>query len=226
MKKKDLLMARVMSNLKVDREAPNDKYYDMLTNGATNKSNDILMNQLQLSNILFKFEEVEIPSLLKYVKDNIINAEVIKMDDIMYVSGSFEGLMDLFDWGSPMYEVLDKISLKLDTYISKEKDTRIIKITKDELSGELLRLSRLINVVEKNLPEIGLVKETLKGLKLYNPFADVTALITVEDLPEKYKNYDSNILERIKKIIYRGQTDNNTRVMKLKSFDEVLGDAE
>lgn len=226
MKKKDLLMARVMSNLKVDREAPNDKYYDMLTGGATNKSNDILMNQLQLSNILFKFEEVEIPSLLKYVKDNIINAEVIKMDDIMYASGSFEGLMDLFDWGSPMYEVLDKISLKLDTYISKEKETRIIKITKDELSGELLRLSRLINVVEKNLPEIGLVKETFKGLKLYNPFADVTALITVEDLPEKYKNYDSNILERIKKIIYRGQTDNNTRVMKLKSFDEVLGDAE
>ena len=226
MKKKDLLMARVMSNLKVDREAPNDKYYDMLTGGATNKSNDILMNQLQLSNILFKFEEIEIPSLLKYVKDNIVNAEVIKTDDIMYASGSFEGLMELFDWGSPMYEILDKISRKLDIHISKNKETRMLKLYKDELSGELLRLSRLINTVEKNLPEIGLVKETFKGLKLYNPFADITVLITVEDLPEKYKNYDSKVLERMKNIIYRGQTDNNTRVMKLKSFDEILGDAE
>lgn len=226
MKKKDLLMARVMSNLKVDKEAPNDKYYDMLTDGATNKSNDILMNQLQLSNILFKFEEIEIPSLIKYVKDNIINAEIIKMDDIMYAAGSFEGLLSFFDWGSPMYEILNKISIKLDSFYKKDKETRILKISKDELSGELLKFSRLVNVVEKSLPEIGLVKETLKCLKLYNPFADVTALITVENLPEEYKNYDSNILERMKNIIYRGQTDNNTRVMRLKSFDEVLGDAE
>lgn len=226
MKKKDLLMARVMSNLKVDKEASNDKYYDMLTDGATNKSNDILMNQLQLSNILFKFEEIEIPSLIKYVKDNIINAEIIKMDDIMYTAGSFEGLLSFFDWGTPMYEVLNKISIKLDSFYKKDKETRILKISKDELSGELLKFSRLVNVVEKSLPEIGLAKETLKCLKLYNPFADVTALITVENLPEEYKNYDSNILERMKNIIYRGQTDNNTRVMRLKSFDEVLGDAE
>ena len=61
---------------------------------------------------------------------------------------------------------------------------------------------------------------------LYNPFADITSLITVENLPEEYKKYDINILNEIKNIVYRAQTDNNVRALKLKTFDEILGDAE
>ena len=216
MKKHDLLMARIMSNLEVDKMDPEDKYYTLLTNDADHKSDSIILSNLRLSNILFKF-----------VKDNILNADIIKSDDIILASSSFDGLLKFYTFGSPMYEILDKLSIKLDRYYdNRNKTATIPKIVKDELSGELLRLHRMINVVKEDMPEIGLLKETLHGLKLYNPFADITSLITVEDLPEEYKKYDMKILNEIKNIIYRAQTDNNVRALKLKSFDEILGDAE
>ena len=216
MKKHDLLMARIMSNLEVDKMDPEDKYYTLLTNDADHKSDSIILSNLRLSNILFKF-----------VKDNILNADIIKSDDIILASSSFDGLLKFYTFGSPMYEILDKLSIKLDRYYdNRNKTVTIPKIVKDELSGELLRLHRMINVVKEDMPEIGLLKETLHGLKLYNPFADITSLITVEDLPEEYKKYDMKILNELKNIIYRAQTDNNVRALKLKSFDEILGDAE
>lgn len=227
MKKYDLLIARVMSNLEIDKMDPEDKYYSMLTNNAEHKTDSILLSKLRLSNILFKFEEIEIPSLFKFVKDNIINTESIKTEDLVMISSSFDGLMKFYDFGSPMYEILDKLSMKLDRHYDSRFDTITIpKIIRDEISGELLRLHRMINVVEKSLPEIGLLKETLHGLKLYNPFADITSLITVEDLPEEYNKYDVHILNEIKNIVYRAQTGNNARVLKLKTFDEILGGAE
>nr|DAG05958.1 MAG TPA: hypothetical protein [Myoviridae sp. ctkfK18] len=227
MKKHDLLMARIMSNLEVDKMDPEDKYYTLLTNDADHKSDSIILSNLRLSNILFKFEEIEIPSLFKFVKDNILNADIIKSDDIILASSSFDGLLKFYTFGSPMYEILDKLSIKLDRYYdNRNKTVTIPKIVKDELSGELLRLHRMINVVKEDMPEIGLIKETLHGLKLYNPFADITSLITVEDLPEEYKKYDMKILNELKNIIYRAQTDNNVRALRLKSFDEILGDAE
>lgn len=227
MKKHDLLMARIMSNLEVDKMDPEDKYYTLLTNDADHKSDSMILSNLRLSNILFKFEEIEISSLFKFVKDNILNADIIKSDDIILASSSFDGLLKFYTFGSPMYEILDKLSIKLDRYYnSKAKTVTIPKIVKDELSGELLRLHRMINVVKEDMPEIGLLKETLHGLKLYNPFADITSLITVEDLPEEYKKYDMKILNELKNIIYRAQTDNNVRALKLKTFDEILGDAE
>ena len=71
MRKHDLLMARVMSDLEVDKMDPEDKYYTLLTNDADHKSDSIILSNLRLSNILFKFEEIEMPSLFKFVKDNI-----------------------------------------------------------------------------------------------------------------------------------------------------------
>lgn len=227
MRKYDLLMARVMSDLNIDKMDSEDKYYSMLTNNAEHKTDSVLLSNLRLSNILFKFEEIEIPSLFKFVKDNIINAETIKTEDLIMASSSFDGLLKFYDFGSPMYEILDKLSVKLDKYYDSKLNTITMpKIIRDEISGELLRLHRMINVVEKTLPEIGLLKETLHGLKLYNPFADITSLITVEDLPEEYKKYDTHILNEIKNIIYRAQTGNNVRVLKLQTFDEILGGAE
>ena len=227
MRKQDLLMARVMSNLEVDKMDPEDKYYTLLTNDADHKTDSIILSNLRFSNILFKFEEIEIPSLFKFIKDNIINSDAIKFEDILYVSGSFEGLLKFYDYGSPMYEILNTLSNKFGRYCDKGNYMITIpKIIKDEMNMELLRLHRMFNVAEHTLPEIGLLKETLKGLKLYNPFADITSLITVENLPERYKNYDSNILNEIKNIVYRAQTGNNARVLKLKSFDEILGDSE
>lgn len=111
-------------------------------------------------------------------------------------------------------------------YTYSNIDTRILKINKDEINAELLKFHRMLDLVCKEEPEFGLLKETLRGLKLYNPFADIISFITVEDLPEKYKNLDMKKLNDIKNIIYRAQTNNNASVIKLKSFDEILGDAE
>lgn len=227
MKKYDLLMARVMSELECDKFDSEDKYYNMLGDDIKDKNNDILMHKLKLSNIMFKFEPVEIPSLFKFIKDNIINNDIIKTNDIGSASSSFDSLMEYFDWGTPIYELLDKLSVKLGKYYNYSNiDTRILKINKDEISAELLKLHRMIDLISKEEPEFGLLKETLYGLKLYNPFADIISFITVEDLPEKYKNLDMKKLNDIKNIVYRAQTDNNASVLKLKSFDEILGDAE
>jgi hypothetical protein len=227
MKKYDLLMARVMSDLECDKFDSEDKYYNMLDNEVKDKNNDILMSKLKLSNIMFKFEEVEIPSLFKFIKDNIINNDIIKTNDIGSASSSFDSLMEYFEWGTPIYELLDKLSVKLGKYYNYSNiDTRILKINKDEISAELLKLHRMIDLICKEDPEFGLLKETLHGFKLYNPFADIISFITVEDLPEKYKNLDMKKLNDIKNIAYRAQTNNNTSVLKLKSFDEILGDAE
>lgn len=227
MKKHDLLMARIMSNLEVDKMDSEDKYYSMLTNNAEHKTDSALLSNLRLSNILFKFEEIEIPSLFKFIKDNILNADIIKSDDIILASSSFDGLLKFSSFGSPMYELLNKLSIKMDKYYdNKAKTVSIPKVVKDEISEELFKLHRMLNVIKEDMPEISLIKETLHGLKLYNPFADITSLITVEDLPEEYKKYDMKILNELKNIIYRAQTDNNVRALKLKSFDEILGDAE
>lgn len=227
MKKYDLLMARVMSDLECDKFDSEDKYYNMLDSEVKDKNNDILMSKLKLSNIMFKFEEVEIPSLFKFIKDNILNNDIIKTNDIGSASSSFDSLMEYFEWGTPIYELLDKLSVKLGRYYNYSNiDTRILKINKDEISAELLKLHRMLDLVCKEEPEFGLLKETLHGLKLYNPFADIISFITVEDLPEKYKNLDMKKLNDIKNIAYRAQTDNNASVLKLKSFDEILGDAE
>ena len=227
MKKYDLLMARVMSDLECDKFDSEDKYYNMLDSEVKDKNNDILMSKLKLSNIMFKFEPVEIPSLFKFIKDNIINNDIIKTNDIGSASSSFDGLMEYFDWGTPIYELLDKLSRIIGKYYTYSNiDTRILKINKDEINVELLKFHRMLDLVCKEEPEFGLLKETLHGLKLYNPFADIISFITVEDLPEKYKNLDMKKLNDIKNIIYRAQTNNNTSVLKLKSFDEILGDAE
>ena len=227
MKKHDLLMARVMSDLNIDKMDSEDKYYSMLTNNAEHKTDSALLSNLRLSNILFKFEEVEIPSLFKFIKDNILNADIIKSDDIILASSSFDVILKFCSFGSPMYELLNKLSIKMDKYYdNKAKTVSIPKVVKDEISEELFRLHRMLNVIKEDMPEIGLLKETLHGLKLYNPFADITSLITVENLPEEYKKYDINILNEIKNIVYRAQTDNNVRALKLKTFDEILGDAE
>lgn len=226
MNKKDLLMARLMSDLTTDVENSNDKYYTMLNDGVLDKDNNIIIQHLKLSNILFKFEEIEVDSLFKHIKDYLINAESIRRDKLLLINSSFESLLHLFEWGSPMYLLLESISNKLDKFTDKnEKVIRLHKPTREDLSSDLVRLSRLLNTLDTTMPEIYIIKESLVCLKLYNQFADVTALITVENLPEKYKSLDQKLLNTIKNIVYRAQTDNNVHVMKFKTFDEILGEA-
>jgi len=170
MRKHDLLMARVMSDLEVDKMDPEDKYYTLLTNDADHKSDSIILSNLRLSNILFKFEEIEIPSLFKFVKDNILNADIIKSDDIILASSSFDGLLKFYTFGSPMYEILDKLSIKLDRYYdNRNKTVSIPKIVKDEVYylvissiDESEKEKQLIRQSEQSRLEIQLKEEEIE----------------------------------------------------------------